>query len=78
MKWVGIVVRTLVGAGFFFLGITYFLPIMDMTAQMEAMPDSVKQYFGLMGGYLTVVKVLEIVGGAMLLSGCSSASASRS
>ena len=70
MKWAGIIIRTLVGLGFFVLGLDHFLHFMDTKAQMEAMPDNVKSYFGhIGGGYLTVVKVLEVVGGLLLLTG---------
>ncbi len=70
MKWAGIIIRTLVGLAFFVLGLNHFLNFLDMSAQAEAMPEGVKGYMSHVGGgYMTVVKVLETVGGLLLLTG---------
>lgn len=71
MRWVGLVLRVLVGLMFVVFGLNFFLNFIDMSDKMATMPEDAKQYLGLMGGsgYLRVVKILEIVGGAMLLTG---------
>ena len=71
MKWIGIVLRTLVGAMFVMAGVMVLFNLVDQGPEMEKMPEDVQQYMRLMGGngYLKVVKVLEIVGGLMLVSG---------
>jgi hypothetical protein len=68
MKWVVIVVRTLVGLGFTFSGLTWFLPIMELPPPPEGSAGT----FGKLlmdTGYMNVVKTLELAGGLMLLSG---------
>lgn len=70
MKWAGIIIRTLVGGMFLFASITYFLNLMPNTPP-EGMPEDAVQFGAILGksGYLNVVKVLELVGGALLVSG---------
>lgn len=68
MKWVVIVVRTLVGVGFAFSGLAGFLPIMGD----QPMPEGDAGAFVTLligSGYLYVVKALELVGGLLLASG---------
>jgi hypothetical protein len=50
-------------------GLNYFLPFLPMPA--PSFPDRAMSYIGALGssGYLDVVKVLEITGGVLLLSG---------
>src|SRR5262245_9533635 len=67
MKWVVIAVRTLVGLGFVFSGLTWFLPM-----EKPPMPEGDAGTFGKLlmdSGYMTVVKVLELTGGLLLVSG---------
>jgi putative oxidoreductase len=68
MKWLALVLRVLVGLPFAALGIMYF--VVDMPTP-EGLPDSAKDIMKGMGPtkWLTVVKVLEVVGGLMLLGG---------
>jgi hypothetical protein len=68
MKWAVIVVRSLVGLGFTFSGLTWFLPIMELPPP----PEGAAGTFGKLlmdTGYMNAVKTLELVGGLMLLSG---------
>ena len=67
MKWVVIVVRTLVGAGFILTGLDGFLHF------LKIVPPSGDALTFLMllvnSGYLHVVKACEVVGGGLLISG---------
>jgi putative oxidoreductase len=70
MYWVTVACRTLVGLVFVVFGSNYFLefiPMPDPSTQSEAIQD----YMKAMGptGILRIVKLLEIAGGLMLLSG---------
>lgn len=67
MKWVVIVVRTLVGALFIFSGVVGLFNLMD--AQL---PEGDAGTFGKVmmdTGYMRAVKVVELVGGLLLVSG---------
>jgi len=68
MKWVVLVVRSLVGLVFFVFGLNYFIEFMPIPKEM---PERAAQFMGLFGptNYLLVVKVLEVLGGLILLSG---------
>jgi uncharacterized membrane protein YphA (DoxX/SURF4 family) len=69
MFWVVLVARVLVGLPFFVFGLDYFLKVLTMPTPQ--FPDLATGYIAALGasGYLTVVKVLEMVGGALVLSG---------
>ena len=69
MKWAVIVARVLVGLPFFVLGLDYFLKF--LTVPMPEMPENALKFVSALGasGYMNVVKVLEVAGGAILLSG---------
>ncbi|WP_020472723.1 hypothetical protein [Zavarzinella formosa] len=71
MKWLGIIVRTFVGAVFLFFSLNFFFNFLDMSSQGANMPDEAKQFGGLLfsSGYMKVVKVLELVGGFLLFTG---------
>lgn len=71
MKWIGIILRTLVGAMYVMAGVVVLFNLVDGSAEMEKMPEAAKQYMAVMagGGYIKVVKVLEILGGLMLVTG---------
>ena len=68
MKWVVLVVRVLVGLQFVFAGVAHFakLPMGDPPSDENAL-----KFVGSMVAthYFDAVKVLEIVGGLLLLSG---------
>ena len=69
MKWVVIVVRTLVGALFVFAGGAYFfMPEMKPTGEV---PKAVLAFADAFHPthWMTVVKVVELVGGLLLLTG---------
>jgi uncharacterized membrane protein YphA (DoxX/SURF4 family) len=69
MKWVVLVARVLLGLPFFVLGLDHFLHFMSMPT--PELPENAKQFGGVLvtSGYMNVVKVLEVVGGALVLSG---------
>lgn len=69
MTWIHAGLRVLVGAAFVFFGLTYFLPSMMPDAPPPPTEDA-KTFAGVLFAtkYLAVVKVLEIVGGLLLLS----------
>lgn len=69
MTWAVVFVRTIVGLGFTVLGLDYFLHFLN--APQPELPPLAMQ-FGMIlaeSKYMTVVKVLEILGGINLLSG---------
>lgn len=70
MKWLAIVLRTLLGLVFVVFGLNMFLNFIPIPS-MEQFPALVKNYMAVMveSKYLHVVKVLEIMGGLMLLTG---------
>ena len=59
----------LVGLPFFVFGLDFFLHFLTMPT--PEFPEAAKGYIGAIGstGYMKVVKVLELVGGALILSG---------
>jgi putative oxidoreductase len=68
MKWVILIARTLVGLAFVAASLTFFFSEMP---QPENPPEEVTAFMTAMGPtrYITVVKVLELVGGVLLLAG---------
>jgi putative oxidoreductase len=69
MYWAALIARILVGLPFFVLGLDFFLKFLTM--QQPELPEKAMGYVGALGStkYLTVVKLLEVVGGALVLSG---------
>jgi putative oxidoreductase len=69
MFWVVLVARVLVGLPFFVFGLDHFLKVLTMPTPQ--FPELATGYITALGksGYLDVVKVLELVGGALVLSG---------
>lgn len=68
MSWIHTVLRVLVGAAFVFFGLTFFIPI---SSDMPPPPtEEAKTFAGVLFAtkYLAVVKVLELLGGLLLLS----------
>jgi putative oxidoreductase len=69
MFWAVLVARVLVGLPFFVFGLNHFLNFFPMSGP-EPPPNAMKFASAMSdSGYLNVVKVLELVGGALLLSG---------
>ena len=70
MKYATIAVRTLLGLAFVLFGLAYFLKLMPEPEPGTFPPDA-GAYLGLLAGsgYMTVVKVCELLGGALVLSG---------
>lgn len=69
MKWAVVVARVLVGLPFLVFGLNHFLSFLSMPT--PDFPENAMKYIGALGSsrYLDVVKVLEVVGGALVLSG---------
>ena len=69
MKWAVIIVRVLVGLPFLVFGLNHFLHFLAMPT--PELPESATKFVTALmaSGYMDVVKVLEIVGGVLLLSG---------
>ncbi len=69
MKWLALALRILVGLPMVVLGADYFFQFIKV--DMSGMPESAKQLMGVLGpsGWMAIVKVLEIVGGLILLGG---------
>jgi hypothetical protein len=69
MFWAVLVARVLVGLPFLVFGLNHFLHFLPMPTPQ--FPEAAMNYIGALGAshYLDVVKVLEIVGGAIVLSG---------
>ncbi len=69
MFWVVLVVRVLVGLPFFAGGLAYFLKLMP--APEVTLPENAMKFGEALtaSGYMNAVKVLEVVGGALVLSG---------
>jgi putative oxidoreductase len=70
MFWLVLVVRVLVGLPFFVFGLNHFLNFMTMSAPPD-LPENAKTFAGVLVAtkYMDVVKVLEVVSGALILSG---------
>ncbi len=69
MFWAALVARVLVGLPFLVFGVNYFVPIIPFTP--PEYPETATKFLTALAvsQYLSVVKVLEIVGGALVLSG---------
>ncbi|MBP3953976.1 hypothetical protein J8F10_01500 [Gemmata sp. G18] len=69
MFWAVLVARVLVGLPFFVLGLDYFVHFLQMPT--PELPPDATQFATVLStsGYMKVVKVLEVVGGALILSG---------
>lgn len=69
MSWLALVARVLVGLPFLVLGLDHFLHVLTMPT--PEFPERAAGYITALGvsGYMHVVKVLEAVGGALVLSG---------
>lgn len=68
MRWLVLLGRILVGGLFLFAGLAYFLMTLPVP---EGLPEPAIKMMEGMGstGWLTAVKVLEVTGGVLLLSG---------
>lgn len=70
MEWVVIVVRTLVGLMFLVFGVNGLLPEPFIPIPLPPAGDALSFLKSLSGShYLTAVKLVEVVGGLLLLSG---------
>lgn len=70
MYWAVVVARVLLGLPFLVFGLNHFLNFMPMSPPPDLPENAVKFTTALYAsGYLDVVKVLEVVGGVILLSG---------
>ncbi len=69
MRWLALAARVLVGLPFFVLGLAFFVPFLPM--EPPPLPERATAFAGALGasGYMAVVKVLELVGGLLVLSG---------
>jgi putative oxidoreductase len=69
MFWVVLVVRVLVGLPFFVIGLNHFLDFMPTPT--PELPENAMKFGGALmaSKYMNVVKVLEMTGGALVLSG---------
>lgn len=69
MFWAVLAARILVGLPFLVFGLNFFLKFMPMPDTPK--PEAAEHLLAAIGstGYLAVVKVLEVVGGALILSG---------
>jgi putative oxidoreductase len=69
MKWAVLVARLLVGLPFFVFGLDHFVNFVPKPA--PDFPENALKYVTVLvsSGYMDVVKVLEVLGGAILLSG---------
>ncbi|QJW95120.1 DoxX family protein [Frigoriglobus tundricola] len=69
MFWAVLVARVLVGLPVFVFGLNHFLNFMPMPAM--TLPPAAMKFMEALNesNYMTVVKVLEVVGGALVLSG---------
>ena len=70
MKYATIAARLLLGLMFFVLGLNHFLKLFN-PPMPEGLPPDAVAFVGLLAssGMMDVVKVLEVVGGALLLVG---------
>ncbi len=69
MFWAVLVARVLVGLPFLVFGLDFFLKVLPMPTPQ--FPENAGKFITALGasGYLTAVKVLEVTGGALVLSG---------
>ena len=70
MFWAVLVARVLVGLPFLVFGLNHFVPFITMAAPPD-LPVNAKTFADVLTAtkYMDVVKVLEVVGGALILSG---------
>ena len=68
MKIIRLICRVLLGLTFFVFGFNYFLKFMPVPPPTG---EAAQRFMGALSssGYLTAIKVLEILGGALVLSG---------
>lgn len=72
MGWVALVVRLVVGGIFTFGAVAVLFPQLGVpTPKPDNMPEEAATFLGLLmsSGYLKVIKVIELLGGLMVLSG---------
>lgn len=69
MFWAVLVARVLLGLPFFVFGLDFFLKVLPMPTPQ--FPEIATGYITALGasGYMKVVKVLEVIGGAFVISG---------
>lgn len=69
MFWLVLVARVLVGLPFFGFGLNHFAHFLEMPA--PSLPENAATFAGVLvaSGYMTAVKVQEVTGGALILSG---------
>lgn len=69
MFWVVLVARVLVGLPFVVFGLQHFLNFLSMSP--PPLPEQALTFAGILvtSGYMNVVKALEVIGGALVLSG---------
>lgn len=69
MRWAALAARILIGLPFVVLGLDHFLKF--LTIPMPELPDPAQHMMAALAptGYLKIVKLLEILGGALILSG---------
>lgn len=69
MFWAVLVARVLVGLPFLVFGLDFFLKVLTMPT--PEFPENATKFITALGasGYMNVVKVLEVVSGALILSG---------
>lgn len=69
MFWAVLLARVVLGLPFFVFGLDHFLHFLTMP--QPTMPENAMKFVGALAssGYLNVIKVLEVVGGALVLSG---------
>ena len=69
MFWAVLVARVLVGLPFLVFGLQHFLNFLPVPT--PELPENATKFAGVLvaSGYMNVVKVLEVVGGALVLSG---------
>jgi len=69
MTWLVFLARILVGLPFLVLGLDHFVKVLTLPA--PELPERALGYITALSttGYMDVVKVLEVVGGALILSG---------
>jgi len=79
MKKIANIVAILLGVAFIIFGLSFFVPAIKSVLPAPAAPSSpeagalTKAYFTAMTGtsYLAIIKVLEVIGGLLLLRACS-------
>jgi putative oxidoreductase len=69
MFWAVLAARLLVGLPFVVFGLNHFVPFLTMP--IPELPEAAMKFGGVLNesGYIHVVKVLEVLGGALVLSG---------